>query len=551
MKIHRLTLTCIVTFFFMNASATVYYADPVNGHISNNGSILSPWSTLEEIIENNIIETRMWAVHPPETNTELILKNEGAPVKAGDTIMLLTGYHGVIELVEYFNTGYITVMPAPGHTPAIASLRLVGAEYWKFEGLTISPEFTGSVYRTTLVDLESHNWRGPVTHCTIENCTMYSVEDAGSWTREQWDTLSSSGIGASGDDFMLRNNYLKNVNFGISVSGNRSTVHGNVIENFAGDGMRGIGNDLLFEYNMVKNCYDVNENHDDGFQSWSINDQPPRERVTLRGNIILSYEDENQPYRGTLQGIGCFDGPYIDWVVENNVVITDHWHGISLYGAVNSRIVNNTVIDPNRETPGPPWIGFFDHKNGTHSQNCVIRNNIATNYITQPGSTEDHNLEIDYDDYEHYFIDWQNVNVDLVEGCNAIDAGNAFFAPAYDIEMKVRPFGDGVDLGAYEYGSYVLDTGEIEIPQNNIISYPNPFNEETRIVYRLDQTTYVNLIIFDVTGRRITNFVQSTQSEGIHTAIFRPGEYHLTSGIYYCKLSTNTGTSIVDLVYVK
>ena len=33
-----------------------------------------------------------------------------------------------------------------------------------------------------------------------------------------------------------------------------------------------------------------------------------------------------------MHGIGCFDGMFVDWVVENNVIITDHWHGITFAG---------------------------------------------------------------------------------------------------------------------------------------------------------------------------------------------------------------------------
>ena len=42
---------------------------------------------------------------------------------------------------------------------------------------------------------------------------------------------------------------------------------------------------------------------------------------------------------------------FVDWVIENNVVIVDHWHGITLGGARNCRIVNNTVIDPKSFDP--------------------------------------------------------------------------------------------------------------------------------------------------------------------------------------------------------
>ena len=551
MKSNLFITSLVFLIFTTNLWATVFYVDPSHGSMANNGSISSPWSTLFEVIEANLIESYQFATHPPETYTELIIKNEGAPVKAGDTIMLLSGYHGEIELVEFFNSSCITIMAAPGHTPQLARLRVVGGCKWIFSGLTLSPDFTEHNSSVNIVQLESHNWRGKVSQCTVENCTLYSVFDASNWTREQWDTLSSNGINTSGEDIIIHNNYLKNVNFGISVTGINATISNNVIENFAGDGMRGIGNDLLFEYNVVKNCYDVNENHDDGFQSWSINDQPPRERVTLRGNIIINYEDENQPFRGTLQGIGCFDGPYINWVVENNIVITDHWHGISLYGAVNSRIVNNTVIDPNEERPGPPWIGFFNHKDGTPSENCIVRNNIATNYQYGKGSYVDHNLEIEFSDYDIYFTNWQNNNLELVEGCNAIDAGFPQLAPINDAAGRIRPFGDGIDLGAYEFGSYVADTGKIKPNDIGLINYPNPFSSETEIVYTLNKTSYITLNIYDISGKLVAQPVRSMHSSGKYTLNFRPRDYKLPDGIFICKLTSTYGNATVDLVHIE
>jgi parallel beta-helix repeat protein len=42
--------------------------------------------------------------------------------------------------------------------------------------------------------------------------------------------------------------------------------------------------------------------------------------------------------------------------VENNVVMVDHWHGISFYGAKNCKFVNNTVVDINTTGAGPAWL---------------------------------------------------------------------------------------------------------------------------------------------------------------------------------------------------
>jgi hypothetical protein len=433
-------------------TGTVFYVDPASGNINNNGSASTPWSTFQAVIENNKIETTRTADQPYYDGVGFVVKNPGAPVKAGDTIILRSGHHGNVLITSYFNTAYINVIAEPGAT--VSGLHIQAGCKWRFKGLVVRPD-TGYTAGYSLVFLESHNWSGPVSNITIDDFTIYSVADASAaWSTTDptdWDTLSCNGITADGNNITIRRNTLKNVDFGISLSGNYGLVFGNMIENFAGDGMRGLGNDLFFEYNTVKNCYAVNANHDDGFQSWSINDDPPRERVVLRGNTIINYTDPNQPFRGTLQGIGCFDGWYINWVVENNVIITDHWHGISLYGAISSRIVNNTVIDQNNASPGPPWIGFFDHKNGTPCVNCLIRNNIAPSYIIGTGTTADHNYTIpDYASYAGLFVDHQNFNVRLRPGSAPINAGSADKAPLLDIAGAVRPIGAGVDLGAYE-----------------------------------------------------------------------------------------------------
>src|SRR5690606_5518894 len=171
--------------------------------------------------------------------------------------------------------------------------------------------------------------------------------------------------------------------------------------------------------------------------------------IVLRGNVIINYEDPNQPLRGPLQGIGCFDGTFVDWVVENNVIITDHWHGISLYGVRNVRVVNNTVLDPNAESPGPPWIKLTEHKDGTPPENCIVRNNLATAFTSSStGVTEDHNIVLD--DLSKYFVS-PPCDVHLLDNAPAIDQGVSDLAPQADIEGIPRPQGSAVDVGAYEW----------------------------------------------------------------------------------------------------
>ena len=427
-----------------------YYLDPVSGSLAGDGSAASPWGSLQELIENNMIETRAYANLPYDGTNPLEIKNPGAPVKAGDTLVLRDGYHGEFNLRGAYNEYPITIKAASGQQPTLSRIFVSAASNWRFEGLTITLS-AAPVYATdTLVRVESHGWHGPSSNVVIKDCEIYSVADSTSWSIDDWNNLAGNAISVSGDCVTIQNNQCRNVNFGISVDGNSSLVSGNTVENFAGDGMRGLGNDLVFEYNLVKNCYDVNANHDDGFQSWSIDDDPPRERVVLRGNTIISYEDPNQPFRGDLQGIGCFDGPYKDWVVENNLVITDAWHGISLYGAFDSRIVNNTVIDRDANTTGTPWIMVNPHKNGTPSRGCVIRNNISPSFTVTGDTLADHNYELQSTD--NLFVDPTAFDYHLRSDAAAvIDQGSSELAPALDLDGISRPRGSAVDIGCYEY----------------------------------------------------------------------------------------------------
>ena len=287
----------------------------------------------------------------------------------------------------------------------------------------------------------------------VEDCTLSSVADASAWTAEDWDQLACNGMQVDGVRMTVRHNRLLNVNHGISVTADEALIGGNLIENFAGDGLRGLGDYCTFEHNTVKNCYDVNANHDDGFQSWSTGSAGVGTGevvgMVLRGNTIINYVDPDQPHRGTLQGIGCFDGTFVNWVVENNVIITDHWHGITLLGARDCLVVNNTVIDRNTVTPGPPWIRIANHKNGTAPVGCVVRNNLAPTFSSAAGVVEDHNLRISSP--TTVFVDPDRFDLHLLPTAPAIDTGSDIKAPALDRDRIARPQGNGIDVGAYEW----------------------------------------------------------------------------------------------------
>jgi parallel beta-helix repeat protein len=173
----------------------------------------------------------------------------------------------------------------------------------------------------------------------------------------------------------------------------------------------------------------------------------------IDSNVGINQTDPRLPFpNAETQGITEFDGQWDNYHVVNNVVVTNHWHGISLYGATNASIVNNTVFG---DDPGHiPWIGVFDSKTGAHPVNNIVRNNLASAYrYPDAGYMRDHNVAVPNPatavaqfDVTTYAFDLR-----LRAASPAIGAGAPVGAPAIDIigTPRLPP----IDAGAYAFAS--------------------------------------------------------------------------------------------------
>ncbi len=428
-----LTLGTLLMSLGATANAADFYVDPQNGAASGDGSSASPWKTLEAVVSAGEF---------------------GTTVKAGDTVHLLSGYHGELNLTSGSFNPPITIVEDSGQSAELSRVRFGSTSGWVLDGVSVSPSFAPTYTTIDMVSVGDN-----ASDVTVQNCDIFSIPDATSWSADDWVNVASSGISVGGTNITIKNNLVKNVRFGISVDGEGAMIDHNSVVNFSADGLRGLGDNETFQYNLVKNSYvddSQDANHDDGFQSWSVGSggvgTGEVKNMVLRGNVIINSEDPAQPMKGTLQGIGCFDGFFTGWVVENNVVITNHWHGISLYGAKDSRIVNNTVIDNEDGQPGPPWILVTDHKDGTPSENVIVRNNLTTDLdVSGTNVTEDHNTVLAKTDFASYFVDAAKWDLHLLQTAPAVDQGSTDQAPSHDADNIPRPQGAGIDLGAYEW----------------------------------------------------------------------------------------------------
>jgi len=96
--------------------------------------------------------------------------------------------------------------------------------------------------------------------------------------------------------------------------------------------------------------------------------------------------------------------------------------------------------------------------------------------------------------------------------------------------------------GTFQYSKIV--EAEIKAPARSTLlqNFPNPFNPSTCISFELHTDAHVLLEVFDVKGEKVSCLVNEFRKAGAYEAKFIPSEYrsNLTSGIYFCRISTIT-----------
>ena len=358
-----------------------FYCDPAKGTAGGNGSSPSPWRTLEEVIAARLIQVR-----GPDGR----VSNPNAPVRPGDTILLRSGYHGAIRIASGYNDVPITIAAEKGQAPQVASVEIDEGRKWTIRGLTVSPSLAPVPPAKPPHDLVVLGERGreDSSELVIEDCFIYSVLDASTWGAKDWVNKPHSGIwlGRNGRGHVARNNYILNTRFGINLCAPGVLCEGNVVDSFSGDGIRVTRDGQVVQYNVVKNNFvsdrDGDDNHDDGIQAFLFNKGTGTMRgVTVRGNIIVHRESPNLPFPNPLQGIGFFDGPLVEFVVEKNVVLTNHWHGVSLYDAQNCRVEENACFSLWMKESPRPWVMLGGKRR--QAKGNTVRNNMAHSFNFQ------------------------------------------------------------------------------------------------------------------------------------------------------------------------
>jgi len=80
-------------------------------------------------------------------------------------------------------------------------------------------------------------------------------------------------------------------------------------------------------------------------------------------------------------------------------------------------------------------------------------------------------------------------------------------------------------------------------------NYPNPFNPSTKIKFDIPENTFVNLSVYDILGKEVTNLVNKKLNAGSYESVWDASS--LNSGVYFYRLKTESYTSTKRMVLVK
>jgi len=262
-------------------------------------------------------------------------------------------------------------------------------------------------------------------------------------------------------------------------------------------------------------------------------------------------------------GINC-DG-VAESRIFNNLLYDNHASGISLYkidakhGSYNTKVYNNTIINADD--------GRWCVNIGTDSEADTVYNNILIPFHSWRGSISIHdesltdfysnyNIVLDrmsidggdsrislsewqgmgYDTHSmladsmhHIFVDWENGDYHLLPTSQAVDSGTSIVSVfvTYDLDGVSRPYGNGYDIGAYEY-----NPSGINIPGR---TNQNPCKIVIKENYVIFNSLNPNeqIEIFDVKGILIH------KSGIVPATTYRYNIGSLPSGIYFWHINNN------------
>jgi hypothetical protein len=127
----------------------------------------------------------------------------------------------------------------------------------------------------------------------------------------------------------------------------------------------------------------------------------------------------------------------------------------------------------------------------------------------------------------------------------------------YDTIVQTIPnriaYFDNQELNMYPIEPTSVATEGVgdEVPKEFglIQNYPNPFNPTTTISYKLPETAYVTLKVYDIIGNEIAVLAEGSRGAGSYSVQFDASDF--SSGVYIYRIAANNFTDVRKMIINK
>ena len=173
----------------------------------------------------------------------------------------------------------------------------------------------------------------------------------------------------------------------------------------------------------------------------------------------------------------------------------------------------------------------------------------------------------------HAFIEWNNPLLHPSSGAGrsrtvSFPPGekNVFFfgpdptlseeiTPATEVEFTVRVEKDGIPIWGDTFAIVVADA-PTALPDDFALlhNFPNPFNAETQIAYRLPREARVRLTVFNAIGQPVRQLVNARQAAGTHSVTWDGQDDRgspVATGIYFYRFAAGPFYQVRPMVLLK
>ena len=316
--------------------------------------------------------------------------------QGGERIELAGGDYGSLDIRGVTFPSDVTIVSADPENPAvIRGVYLRDSSHLVFDGILFD----------YVAEPGDAPWVKPFivrdsTFITIRNSVFDGAE-----------VPSATGIGEYGTGFGLRvqgsdnitvenNEFFEFYKAFVALLSSNITVNANDVHTISGDIFNFVSVDgLLVEGNWLHDFKidPTSGNHPDMIQLWTSPGEEPVQNVIIRGNF-LDAGTGNWTQSIFMANPG---EPFLNILIEDNVIYNDHLHGITV-GLTDGLVIrNNTLLhDPSTISPlgWPPRIILAES-----SLNVTVESNITADVWNwdamtgQPGWTVGNNLLVQYD----------------------------------------------------------------------------------------------------------------------------------------------------------